>query len=66
MNDDKTFFVDAAAFPGNSGSPVFLNPTSMTYDKTGLSPFPGGFIGVIGSISLIRRPQLVFKQNVSV
>jgi V8-like Glu-specific endopeptidase len=34
MNDDETFYVDAAAFPGNSGSPVFLNPSSMTYDKT--------------------------------
>lgn len=26
INDDQTFYIDASAFPGNSGSPVFLKP----------------------------------------
>jgi V8-like Glu-specific endopeptidase len=34
MNDDRTFYIDAAAFPGNSGSPVFLRPT-LSYDGKG-------------------------------
>lgn len=72
MNDDKTFYVDAAAFPGNSGSPVFLNPSSMTYDKIGLSSVPGGFIGIIGqyisyketAVSLqTRRVRVIFEEN---
>jgi hypothetical protein len=26
VNDDRSFYVDATTFPGNSGSPVFFNP----------------------------------------
>jgi hypothetical protein len=72
MNDDKTFFIDAAVFPGNSGSPVFLKPYSMTYNEKGISPIRGGFIGVIGeyipyseaAVSLqTGRVRVVFEEN---
>lgn len=53
INDDKTFYVDAAAFPGNSGSPVFLKPSPIRFDEGGISVGPdklgGKFIGIIGA-----------------
>jgi hypothetical protein len=53
INEDNTFLIDGASFPGNSGSPVFLKPTAVTYTDQGISI--GGdqkgsrFIGVIGA-----------------
>jgi V8-like Glu-specific endopeptidase len=32
INDDKTFYIDGSAFPGNSGSPVFVKP-SVIFEK---------------------------------
>lgn len=52
LMNDKTMLVDAAAFPGNSGSPVFLKPSVFRYDDEGVlrrDNIGGGFIGVIGS-----------------
>ena len=53
MNGDGTFYIDAAAFPGNSGSPVFLKPSPIRFDQKGISigqdKLGGKFIGVIGS-----------------
>jgi hypothetical protein len=43
MNEDDTFYIDAPAFPGNSGSPVFLEP----YIEEG-GATKSGFIGIIG------------------
>jgi predicted DNA-binding ArsR family transcriptional regulator len=49
MNDNSTFYIDAASFPGNSGSPVFTRPSTM-YGQTNTQPMGGGYlIGVIGS-----------------
>jgi hypothetical protein len=49
INDDGSFYIDAAAFPGNSGSPVFLRPSIM-FREMGYQPMGGGyFIGIIGA-----------------
>ena len=75
-NDDKTFYIDAFAFPGNSGSPVFLTPSSMRFDNPGTlnigDPLGHKFIGIIGeylpyqdiAISIqTKRPRVVFEEN---
>lgn len=76
MNDDSTFYIDAAAFPGNSGSPVFLKPSPIKFTDKGFhigkKPFGGQFIGMIGSylpyqetaISMqTGRPRVIFEEN---
>ncbi|MFH0828241.1 MAG: serine protease [Candidatus Omnitrophota bacterium] len=35
INEDKTFYIDGFAFPGNSGSPVFLRFSPLAVDKEG-------------------------------
>lgn len=72
MNDDNTFYIDAAAFPGNSGSPVFLRP-SLSYDEKVVHTMGGGyFAGVIGEYltykevaisTQTRRPRIAFEEN---
>ena len=51
MNEDKTFYIDAAAFPGNSGGPVFIKPFPLSFGPnltlTGKLPILK-FIGVMG------------------
>jgi hypothetical protein len=73
MNDDTTFYVDAAAFPGNSGSPVFLDPSIMVDENGQYLTRPGAnFIGVIGeyipytdyAISVqTGRTRIAFEEN---
>ena len=36
INDDNTFIIDGFVFPGNSGSPVFLKPSPIRFDRGGL------------------------------
>ncbi len=52
-NPDKTFYMDGFAFPGNSGSPVFLLPTPIKVDDNGGvqigAPMQVKLAGVIGS-----------------
>lgn len=63
INEDKTFYIDASAFPGNSGSPVFLKPVPVRFSRKGdvaqapvssgdieMGPDPQGgkFIGIVG------------------
>jgi hypothetical protein len=71
MNDDGSFYIDAAAFPGNSGSPVFLRP-SLMYDKEVHSMGGGYFVGVIGSYlpyedmaisTQTGLPRVIFPEN---
>lgn len=76
-NEDKSFFIDAFAFPGNSGSPVFLKPSFIRSDNPGTvnlggDPYANKFIGVIGeylpyqevAISVqTQRPRVVFEEN---
>ncbi|MFA5500027.1 MAG: serine protease [Candidatus Omnitrophota bacterium] len=76
INDDKTFYVDAFAFPGNSGSPVFLKPSPIRFYKGGITmgkDFLGGtFIGIIGEYipyqevavsAQTGRPRVMFEEN---
>lgn len=76
INEDKTFYIDASAFPGNSGSPVFLKPSPIRFDENRISiggdQLGGKFIGIIGSyipyeevaISVqTGRPRVVFEEN---
>jgi hypothetical protein len=76
INDDKTFYIDAPAFPGNSGSPVFLKPSPIRFDEGGISiggdQLGGKFIGIIGEYlpyqevaisTQTGRPRVVFEEN---
>ncbi len=76
INEDKTFYVDAFAFPGNSGSPVFLKPSPIRFDEKGISiggdPLGGKFIGIVGEYipyqevaisTQTGRPRVVFEEN---
>lgn len=77
INDDKSFYIDASAFPGNSGSPVFLKPSPIRFDeKGGVSigdnSLGGKFIGIIGEYVPYReiaistqtgRPRVIFEEN---
>lgn len=77
INDDKTFYIDASAFPGNSGSPVFLKPSPIRFDSGGISigggdELGGKFAGVIGEYipytevaisAQTGKPRIVFEEN---
>lgn len=76
INDDRTFYIDASAFPGNSGSPVFLKPSPIRFDEKGISiggdKLGGRFIGIIGEYIPYReiaissqtgRPRVIFEEN---
>lgn len=75
-NKNSTLFVDAFAFPGNSGSPVFLSPSSIRFDSNsfniGGDPLGDKFIGVIGAYipyeevavsTQTKRPRVIFQEN---
>lgn len=79
LNDDNTFYIDAFAFPGNSGSPVFLKPSPIRFDKEGISiggdPLGGKFIGIIGEYIPYQefaiseqtgRPRVMFEENTGI
>jgi len=76
VNEDKSLYIDGAAFPGNSGSPVFLKPSPIRFDKRSITigndPLGGKFIGIIGeylpyqevAVSVqTGRPRVVFEEN---
>jgi len=76
INDDKTFYIDASAFPGNTGSPVFLKPSAIRFNKKGVvisnDPLGGKFIGIIGEYipyqevaisAKTGRPRIIFEEN---
>jgi hypothetical protein len=76
INEDKTFYIDAAAFPGNSGSPVFLKPSPIRFDGQSISiggdKLGGKFVGIIGEYipyeevaisTQTGRPRVVFEEN---
>ena len=78
-NKDNTFYIDGSAFPGNSGSPVFLKPSLVRYNKEGGTtttlggdPLGGKFIGIVGEYetyqevaisSQTKRPRIIFEEN---
>ena len=76
INEDKTYFIDGFAFPGNSGSPVFFKPRAFSFTSAGLKmgrdPLNNHFIGIIGSyvpfkdIAYSRQtgePRIIFVEN---
>jgi hypothetical protein len=76
INGDQTFYIDASAFPGNSGSPVFLKPSPIRFDQGGISiggdQLGGKFVGIIGEYipyqevaisTQTGRPRVVFEEN---
>ena len=77
INNDKSFYIDASAFPGNSGSPVFLKPSPIRFDeKGGISiggaSLGGKFIGIVGEYVPYReyavslqtgRLRVMFEEN---
>lgn len=77
INPDNTFYIDAFAFPGNSGSPVFVKPSPIRFDKKGTvigaDELGGAFVGIVGeyvtyqevAISVqTNRPRVVFEENI--
>jgi hypothetical protein len=77
LNNDGTFYIDGFAFPGNSGSPVFIKPEvgRLGGGDKGFSlgdPIAGKFIGIIGAyipyrefaISMqTKQPRIMFEEN---
>jgi len=76
INEDKTFYIDAPAFPGNSGSPVFLKPSPIRFNEREISigrdQLGGKFIGIIGEYipyqeiaisTQTGRPRVIFEEN---
>lgn len=76
INKDGTFYIDAFAFPGNSGSPLFLKSSFKRYDSNtiniGGDPIGGKFLGIVGAylpyrdiaISLqTKKPRVIFEEN---
>lgn len=73
---DKTFILDGFAFPGNSGSPVFVRPRPIGFgpEAAPISPSPnsGRFVGIIGGYIPYReaaispqtgRIRVIFEEN---
>jgi len=76
INKDRTILLDAFAFPGNSGSPVFLTPAlTEYYDDGGMSlgfSERHGLVGVVGEYIAYRdvaiskqtkHTRVVFEEN---
>jgi hypothetical protein len=76
MYEDGTFFIDGFAFPGNSGSPVFVKPSPLRLVEHRIEvggDIHGGMLaGVIGAYLPYRdvavstqtnRPRVVFEEN---
>jgi Trypsin-like peptidase domain len=79
INSDGTILIDGTAFPGNSGSPVFLTPAPIRFDEEGNTVvnigddrIGGRLIGIIGSYlsyqemavsQQTRRPRVIFEEN---
>lgn len=76
INEDSTFYVDGSAFPGNSGSPVFLKPSPLRFTDDGLAlggdKIGGRFVGIVGEYipyqetavsTQTGRTRVVFEEN---
>lgn len=76
INDNKSFYIDGFAFPGNSGSPVFYKHSAISFTHGGIqmggNPLNGKFLGMVGAylyyqepaISLqTGRPRIIFEEN---
>ncbi len=76
LKGDRSFYIDASAFPGNTGSPVFLKPSPIRFRGGGFTigddPLGGKFIGIIGEYlpyqelavsAQTGRPRIMFEEN---
>lgn len=76
INNDKSIYIDGSAFPGNSGSPVFVLPSPVRYSDDGINlgtdPIGGKFIGIISrytpysEVAISQqtgRPRVIFEEN---
>lgn len=79
INEDKTFYIDGFAFPGNSGSPVFLKFSPLAVDKEGEAYFLNlreglgiKLVGIMGEYLSYQevavstqtgRARMVFEEN---
>jgi hypothetical protein len=74
LNADRTFYIDAFAFPGNSGSPVFAKQSLIRTggNKIIFGGTPFKFAGIIGESITYQeiavstqtgRPRVVFEEN---
>lgn len=76
INDDKSFYIDGFVFPGNSGSPVFFEPSviDLTDGKIilGCNSKNGKLIGIVSGylpyedIAVSRqtkKPRVSFEEN---
>ncbi len=75
INNDDTFYIDGSAFPGNSGSPIFLFPTPIKMSEGSISiggPTKISLLGVMGAylpyqdVALSQqtgRPRVIFEEN---
>lgn len=76
INDDKTFYFDGFAFPGNSGSPVFFKPAAVRFGQSGFDigsdNLGGKFIGIVGEYvpyrevaisAQTKRPRVIFEEH---
>lgn len=75
VNNNDTFYIDGSAFPGNSGSPIFLFPTPVKISNGGISigaPTKISLLGVMGAylpyqdVALSQqtgRPRVIFEEN---
>lgn len=76
VNIDETFYIDGFAFPGNSGSPVYMLPAAARFTETGIKiggdKLGGKFLGIIGeyipyeevAVSIqTKRPRIIFEEN---
>lgn len=71
--ENHTYLIDANAFPGSSGSPVFLKPSMIDWKTMTLSkPTPPKLIGVVHSALTYtdyaispqtKRPRITFEEN---
>jgi len=76
INDDKSFYVDGFAFPGNSGSPVFYKHSAISFTDSGIrmggNPLNGKFLGIVSAYITYKeaaispqtgRPRIIFEEN---
>jgi hypothetical protein len=79
INEDSSFYIDAPAFPGNSGSPVFITPSAWRFGGKGIvfgaDKIAGKFIGIIGEYithkeiaisTQTSKPRVIFEENTGI
>ncbi len=79
LNDDRTFYMDGPAFPGNSGSPVFIRPSPARFLESGTAlgqdPLAFGFVGLVGEYVTYQdvaispqtgRTRVLFEENTGI